>query len=198
MKKLFILIFILFSGVIYAQNTHITIVHINDTHSHLDAFGPKDQLHDGTIGGIGKAATIIKSIRLSEPNVLFLHAGDFSVGDFFYNKYFGVPELQMLAVLGCNALTVGNHEFDLGPFNLLTVLQQGFQTDTFPLLSANLDMTGLPQLETFVHPYIIKNISGVKIGIFGMTIPNPLNNPSPVIVENNFPEIANATVTALQ
>ena len=198
MKKLFILIFILFSGVIYAQNTHITIVHINDTHSHLDAFGPKDQLHDGTIGGIGKAATIIKSIRLSEPNVLFLHAGDFSVGDFFYNKYFGVPELQMLAVLGCNALTVGNHEFDLGPFNLLTVLQQGFQTDTFPLLSANLDMTGLPQLETFVHPYIIKNISGVKIGIFGMTIPNPLNNPSPVIVENNFPEIANATVSALQ
>jgi 2',3'-cyclic-nucleotide 2'-phosphodiesterase (5'-nucleotidase family) len=198
MKKLFILIFILFSGVIYAQNTHITIVHINDTHSHLDAFGPKDQSHDGTIGGIGKAATIIKSIRLSESNVLFLHAGDFSVGDFFYNKYFGVPELQMLAELGCTALTVGNHEFDLGPFNLLAVLQQGFQTDTFPLLSANLDMTGLPQLETFVHPYIMKNISGVKVGIFGMTIPNPLNNPSPIIVENNFPEIANATVTALQ
>jgi 5'-nucleotidase/2',3'-cyclic phosphodiesterase and related esterases len=197
MKHLLLILLFIFSGYIYAQNTQITIVHINDTHSHLDAFGPKDHTHSGTIGGIGKAATIIQSIRMSEPNVLFLHAGDFSVGDFIFNKYFGVPELQMLAGLGCDAMTAGNHEFDLGPFNLLSVLQQGFQTDTFPLLSANLNLSGVPELGTFVKPYIMKTVSDVKIGIFGMTIPNPLNNPYPVIVENNLTEIASATVTAL-
>lgn len=198
MKKLFILIFILFSGVIYAQNTHITIVHINDTHSHLDAFGPKDQSHDGTIGGIGKAATIIRSVEMSDSNVLFLHAGDFSFGDFFYNTFHGVPELQMLYELGLTAMTVGSHEFDRGPYKLLSCFQQGFQYDTFPVLSANLDMTGFPQLGNFVHPYVIKTISGVKIGIFGLTSPSPFNFPSPIIVENNFMQIANATVASLQ
>ena len=63
----------------YAQGTSITILHTNDSHSHLDAVGPKTCNLDGTIGGIAKAATVIGMVKQSETNVLTLHAGDFSV-----------------------------------------------------------------------------------------------------------------------
>ncbi len=196
MKAVLIMLFLVNS--LIAQNTQITILHTGDSHSHLDAFGPKDVSGSGTIGGIGKAATIIGTIKATEQNVLFVHSGDFSVGDFFYNKYYGVPELQILKQLGCDALTVGNHEFDLGPTTLYSVFQESFQGGSFPVLSANLDMSGYPELGNYVSPYVIKDVSGVKVGIFGMTIPSPLSNPSPVVIQENIPEITYATVTAMQ
>ena len=59
------------TGFIQAQKTTITIVHVNDTHSHLDAFGPKDCKLNGTIGGIAKAAYVIGSIRATEQRCPF-------------------------------------------------------------------------------------------------------------------------------
>jgi 2',3'-cyclic-nucleotide 2'-phosphodiesterase (5'-nucleotidase family) len=129
---------------------------------------------------------------------MLLHAGDFSVGDFFFNKYFGVPELQILNQLGCDALTVGNHEFDLGATTLYSVLQESFPSGGFPVLSANLDLSGFPQLGNYVTPYTIKTVSGVKVGIFGMTIPSPLGNPYPVVINDSIAEITYATVSVLQ
>ncbi|MEO8210846.1 MAG: metallophosphoesterase, partial [bacterium] len=181
-----------------AQGTSITIVHTNDSHSHLDATGPKNCNLEGTIGGIAKAATVIGMIKQSETNVLTLHAGDFSVGDLFFNKYFGVPELQIMKQIGFDALAVGNHEFDLGPSTLNDVFTAGFANGSFPVLSANLDLTGYPALSNFIQPYVIKNFGGVKVGIFGMTIPAPLSNPYPVIIKDNLAEIAYATVAELQ
>jgi len=96
-KNLFSIVFVLFFqfGLVLAQGVEITILHVNDSHSHLDATGPKDVNLEGTLGGISKAATLIGTIKATEPNVLLLHAGDFCVGDLFYNMYFGVPELQL-------------------------------------------------------------------------------------------------------
>lgn len=193
-----VLFFLLLTGCVFAQSTQITILHTGDSHSHLDAFGPKDVSGKGTIGGIGKAAAIIGTVKATEPNVLFLHSGDFSVGDFFFNKYFGVPELQILKQLGCDAMAVGNHEFDLGAATLYSVLQESFQGGGFPVLSANLNLSGFPQLGNYVTPYTIKTIEGVKVGIFGMTIPSPLGNPEPVIINDSITEITYATVAALQ
>lgn len=181
-----------------AQGTSITILHTNDSHSHLDAVGPKNCNLEGTLGGIAKAATVIGMIKQTETNVLTLHAGDFSVGDFFFNSYFGVPELQIMTQIGFDALTVGNHEFDLGPSTLNDVLTAGFANGSFPVLSANLDLTGYPPLTNFIEPYTIKNIGGVNVGIFGMTIPSPLSNAYPVIINENVAEIAYATVMDLQ
>lgn len=187
-----------FNSFILAQGTHITLLHVNDSHSHLDATGPKDLNLEGTLGGIAKAAYVIGMVRATEQNVVLLHAGDFCVGDFFYNKYFGVPELQIMKQLGFDAMCVGNHEFDLGPVVLNDVLTQGFAYGSFPVLSANLDMTGYPPLQTWISPSMIKTVSGVKIGIFGLTIPSPLNNPYPVIVREDIIPIAAQNVASLQ
>lgn len=181
-----------------AQGTSVTVLHTSDSHSHLDAIGPKNCHLEGTIGGIAKAAAVIGMIKQTETNVLTLHAGDFMVGDFFFNAYFGVPELQLLKQIGFDALTVGNHEFDLGPSTFNDVLTAGFAGGSFPVLSANLDLTGYPALSDFIQPYTIKEFGSVKVGIFGMTIPSPLSNAYPVIIRENVDEITYATVLDLQ
>ena len=47
-----VLIVLSSAAVLYAQGTTIAIVHLRDTHSHLDAIGPNDANLDGTLGGI--------------------------------------------------------------------------------------------------------------------------------------------------
>lgn len=184
---------------VFAQGTTITLLHVNDTHSHLDAVGPKDANLDGTLGGIAKAATIIGTVRATEENVLLLHAGDIFQGDPMFNTYFGVPELQLMAQLGFDAMTIGNHEFGYGPDALDGVISTAFAGGSFPLLSANLDMSAYPALETWITPSVIKTVGGVKIGIFGMTVPNDLTTFSaPVIILDDLLPIAQKTANDLR
>ena len=146
----------------FAQATTLTVLHVSDTHSHLDMTGPKDANLDGTLGGIAKAATVIGMTKMTEPNVLTLHGGDVFHGDFFFNKYFGVAELQLMQALGFDAMTIGNHEFDLGPSTLAYVLPTAFGTPSMPLLSANLDFSKVPELglDAWITPATMKNIGG--------------------------------------
>ena len=180
-----------------AQAATITLVHVNDTHSYLDAYGPKDRNLDGTLGGMAKAASIIAAVRAHEPNVLLLHAGDVFQGDFFFNAYFGVPEFQLMKQLGFDAMAVGNHEFGFGPDVLTQSLAAAYGGDTLPLLSANLNFSeytppeGFPPLETWIKPGIIKSVGGVTIGIFGMTQPDDVTNmPAPVKILGKYPDTA--------
>lgn len=192
-------VLILCAGVTFAGTT-ITIVHVNDTHSHLDAFGPADVHQNGTIGGIAKAAHIFGAIRLTEPNVVLLHGGDAFVGDFFFNRYFGAAELQIMSGLGFDAMAVGNHEFDLTPDVLLGSLMAVTPAPP-PLLSANLDMSkyaGGTSLGQFIQPSIIID-RGVKIGIFGLTVwDNPGTNNGDVAIVDPIPLIALQTVQSLR
>ena len=166
-----------------ARPATITLLHVNDTHSHLDAWGPKDRHLEGTVGGMAKAASVIAAVRASEPNVLLLHAGDVFHGDLFFNQYFGVPELQLMKQLGFDAMAVGNHEFDFGPDVLAGSLAAAFGDGTLPLLSANLDLSAYPALETWIRRSMIKQVGGVSIGIFGMTVPDDvMNSPAPVVI----------------
>ncbi len=166
-----------------ARPATITLLHVNDTHSRLDAWGPKDRHLEGTVGGMAKAASVIAAVRASEPNVLLLHAGDVFHGDLFFNQYFGVPELQLMKELGFDAMAVGNHEFDFGPDVLAGSLAAAYGAGTLPLLSANLDLSGYPALATWIRPNMIKKVGGVSIGIFGMTVPDDvMNSPAPVVI----------------
>ncbi len=171
------------AGASPAQAATVTVLHVNDTHSHLDAIGPRDGHLEGTVGGIAKAAAVIAGVRAREPNVLLLDAGDVFHGDLFFNAYFGAPELQLMKGLGFDAMAVGNHEFDLGPDVLAGSLEAAFGSDTLPLLSANLDLTGYPALGTWIKPAIVKEVGGVRVGIFGVTVPgNVTSRPDPVVI----------------
>jgi 5'-nucleotidase/UDP-sugar diphosphatase len=185
---------------VFGQGVNVTLLHVNDTHSHLDAFGPKDKHLDGTIGGIAKAAYLIGTVRATEPNVVLLHAGDLFHGDFFYNLYFGVPEFQIMQQLGFDAMAVGNHEWEFGPDVLYGSLVAAFgSTPGFPLLSANTDLTGYPDLKTYIKSAVIIMRDGLKIAVFGMTIPgHPTENPAPAVILPDVMTIAYQMVDSLR
>ncbi len=180
----------------------ITVLHVNDTHSHLASIGPKDANLDGTLGGLPRAAAVIKNAQSENGNTLLVHAGDLFVGDFFFNKYFGVPELQILRGLGLEAMTVGNHEFDLGPRTLaMSAGAAGLPAGFF--LSANADTAGClgqpcQPLQQLIQPSRIVEVDGVRIGIFGMTTPDdPTMMPSPVkILGGGNPSVVVSTALA--
>ncbi len=191
MKALFITLFLL-SSLLFSQQDTLTILHLNDTHSNLAPSAPRTASLEGTTGGIARAASVIGLTKMTEPNVLTLHAGDFFVGDLMFNFYFGVPELQILQSLGVDAIAVGNHEFDLTPSTLDTALKMAFPNpdQKIPLLSSNTIMEdqSISSLKNFIQPYLIKEYGKIKVGIFGMTTTetNTYSLPSPVVIDTNI------------
>lgn len=152
----------------YAEE--LVILHTNDTHSNLFPFGPLNRY-----GGIARMSTMIKNLRAADTNVLALHAGDMFVGTFAFNKYMGYPEFKIMEGL-YDAMCLGNHEFDLEPVILGYVLS-GFDPIqmvpfgdpvSLPVLCANVDLSGFPMTDPFIHPYMIKDIGGLRVGIVGV------------------------------
>ncbi|MBE0652093.1 MAG: 5'-nucleotidase C-terminal domain-containing protein [Bacteroidales bacterium] len=196
--------FLFFTSIIFSQPQTLTILHVNDSHSTLEAIGPRDANLKGTFGGVSRVATLVGMTKMTEPNVLFLHAGDISIGDVFFNRYFQVPELQILDALGVDAMTLGNHEFDLGPEALLGSIFYVFldPADAFPILTANVDFSDptIAALQNYVDAYTIKEFGDLKVGIFGLTTPatNLLSNPSPAFVIEDFVTIAGDMVNHLR
>jgi 5'-nucleotidase len=164
------------AGRALAQETTLQILSVNDTHSNLEAGGPKDANLDGTLGGLPKAATVITQLRSAEPdNTLFLHAGDLFSGDVYFNATFGSYEMRLLASLGLDAMAVGNHELWMPPVVLAAAYQAAFAPDAlgqaptpFAILGANLVRD--PALP-FVAPSLIRPIGGVKVAVLGVVTP---------------------------
>ncbi len=168
-----------------AQVDTVTILHLGDTQSHLTPCGPKDADGNPTLGGMARLATLVGMTRMTDPNVMLFHSGDLFVGDFMFQEYVGVAELEIMKALQYDALELGNHEFDLYPSTLEYVLDQaGFPDEGFPVLCANLDITGDPTMGYFVRPYIIREVGDLRIGIFGLLteLTNQISNPAPVTV----------------
>ncbi|HEX9251950.1 MAG TPA: 5'-nucleotidase C-terminal domain-containing protein, partial [Ignavibacteriaceae bacterium] len=111
---------------------------------------------------------------------------------------------QILSALGLDAMTLGNHEFDLGPEVLLGSLQYAFPVanDAFPLLSANIDFSdpSIIGMQDYVKPYVIKQYGSTKVGIFGLTTPatNLTSMPSPAVVSEDIVNIAVEMVNTLR
>jgi 5'-nucleotidase / UDP-sugar diphosphatase len=197
MKKLIVLVGMIgilgIFSLASAQVDTFTVLHLNDTHSHLLPYGPKDAFGNWTWGGMARIATLVGMNRMSANKALLLHSGDICLGDFMFQKYLSVAELEIMKSIGYDALELGNHEFDLYPSTLKYVLNEaGFPGAGFPVLCANLDISGDPELGYFVKPYTIKEYGGLKVGIFGLLTEttNQISNPFPVVV---LPALANAS-----
>jgi 2',3'-cyclic-nucleotide 2'-phosphodiesterase (5'-nucleotidase family) len=176
---------VLWSRVAPAQPDTLVVIHINDTHSHLVPYGPKDARGIGKLGGIARAATVVREIQATARHTLELHGGDLMVGDFMYTRFHGVPEIRLLLSLGWDAWTVGNHEFDAGPdFLLMSLSEAGVPTDSFAVISANLDLSRHPGLAGRIKPYVIRDYGSFKVGVFGLTplMANTYSRPAPVVI----------------
>ncbi len=143
---------------------HITILHTNDVHSHIDPFGPEDG-RNANQGGVARRAALIESIRLENPNTLLLDAGDIFQGTPYFNYYGGELEFKLMSMLKYDAATIGNHDFDNGIDGLYAQLPHA----KFNFLSANYDFSNTV-MDTHVEPYKVYEKGGLKIGVFGLGI----------------------------
>ncbi|MCR9182404.1 MAG: metallophosphatase [Flavobacteriaceae bacterium] len=146
------------------KRKHITILHTNDTHSRLDPF-PANDARFANKGGVARRAILIENIRKENPSTLLLDAGDFFQGTPYFNFYGGELELKFMSMLGYDAATIGNHEFDNGLEGLLAHLPKA----NFPLVSSNYDFTNTI-LDGYIKKYITLEKDGIKIGIFGLGV----------------------------
>lgn len=142
----------------------ITILHTNDVHSHIDPFGPNDG-RNANKGGVARRASLIESIRQTNPNTLLLDAGDIFQGTPYFNYYGGELELKLMSMLKYDLATIGNHDFDNGIDGFYAQLPNA----EFDFVSANYDFTNTV-LDTHVKPYKIFVKDGIKIGVFGLGI----------------------------
>ena len=147
-----------------SKTTKITILHTNDVHSHIDAFGPEDG-RNANKGGVARRASLIESIRKENPNTLLLDAGDIFQGTPYFNYYGGELEFKLMSKLKYDAATIGNHDFDNGIDGLFAQLPHA----EFQFVSANYDFSNTI-LDTHSKPYKIFKKNGIKIGVFGLGI----------------------------
>lgn len=162
MRKSLILLIAAFGLVACAPQRTLTIVHVNDTHSH---FEPVRQSDGSLAGGILERAAFIDSVRRADGpgNVLFLHAGDFCQGSSYYTELGGAMEIDLINALGYDAVALGNHEFDNG----LEDLARRLSRCQAPVVCANYDFSTF-ELGRHVHPYTIVEKAGRRIGIIGL------------------------------
>src|SRR5690349_10467313 len=141
-------------------NVRVTLLQVNDVYQ----FSPDT---DGK-GGLGRVLTLTKSIRAENPNALFLLAGDTISPSVESITYKGAQMIEAWNAIGLDYATFGNHEFDFGP----DVLRDRMRESKFGWVAANVidNKTGKPF--GGAEPFVIREFAGVKIGIFGLVLPD--------------------------
>ena len=173
MKKIFFILLIsLFCfSILNAEEIKLNLLFSNDVHGGIDAVAATFMNPDfpPPLGGGASAATYIESVReYAEENdeaVLLLDAGDFFQGHPIGTMSEGVAVINYMNWIGYDAMTLGNHEFDLGFDTLLKTISLA----KFPIVCANIIVEETGELVPGCLPYIIKNIKGIDIAIIGVS-----------------------------
>lgn len=184
------------------ESFELALMHSNDTHAHLEM--------------AAKRATAIKEVRAAKPNALLLDAGDVFSGTLYFNEFEGQADLEVMNHLKYDAMTFGNHEFDLGSSpDGHKVLSEFVKNAEFPFVSSNVNFSKDPLFSTTfkggtianaadsidgnIFDGIIKEVNGEKIGIFGLTTAETVGISSPGKVEfENYITEATAMVKAFE
>lgn len=142
----------------------VTILHTNDQHSRIEPFDAS-YTRNPNEGGFARRATLVQKIRKEEKNVLLLDAGDIFQGTPYFNMFGGELEFKLMSMMGYDAATMGNHDFDNGLEGFLKALPYA----KFPFITSNYDFSNTI-LKGKTLDYKIFTKEGIKIGIFGLGI----------------------------
>ena len=172
--------FITFQGQASTARAHITILSTTDMHGRIFPIDYYTNKYDNV--GIAKIATLVKQARKDDPDLLLLDSGDTIQGtplEYYHNKRHNEPPDPMMLTMNAlryDSMAVGNHEYNFG----LKVLEKARSEAKFPWLSANTYDKG-PKGPSTTHyaPYIVKEVSGVRIGVVGLTTPGIPNWENP-------------------
>jgi 2',3'-cyclic-nucleotide 2'-phosphodiesterase (5'-nucleotidase family) len=96
---------------------------------------------------------------------LILSGGDVWTGPAISSWYDGQSMAEVMNLMGYDAAAIGNHEFDFG----LDVLRERAAQSEFPFLSANIRDRETGVVADIALPYVIREVSGIRIGLIGLT-----------------------------
>ncbi|WP_300356877.1 LysM peptidoglycan-binding domain-containing protein [Fusobacterium sp.] len=151
------------------RDYELTILHLGDTNG---------QVEGGQNSGIGysRFSTILERARseFGKESVLYLDSGNAFYGSKIAETDKGESIVKILNALSLDAITLGSNDFNYGEKNIKSLEMRA----NFKILAANIKKQ---DGQDFVTPYIIKNINGVKIGIFGLVSPDIYNNENALL-----------------
>ena len=167
-----------------------TILQTSDIHDHAGGYGsaasysPLSTGNDTVLGGYARLAAYITGIKneKGKNNVLLCDSGDFTMGTVYTMTIASSPlSFMFFSMMQYDAITFGNHEFDLGPDTLagiITLAKNNADAPfTIPILASNMDasnstsITALVADGTIVQSRIVEK-AGIKIGLLGIMGPN--------------------------
>ncbi len=133
----------------------ITVLHINDTHAHLE--------------DVASRATLVKKVRdeVGANKVLMFDSGDVFMGTPYFSLMKGQADLEFMNSLGYDAMCFGNHEFD-NYEKAPQYLNDFVAKAGFPIVCSNADFSQVPALRGKTAPYLIIERSGQKFGLIGL------------------------------
>ncbi|MBX3096983.1 MAG: 5'-nucleotidase C-terminal domain-containing protein [Fimbriimonadaceae bacterium] len=153
----------------------VTILHTNDSHARMEPAAVRGV----EIGGRSRLVSAAKAELAVAENPIVLDAGDVFQGTLYFNVYEGLADLAVMNHLGYDAMAVGNHEFDRGDAPLAEFARHA----EFPLLAANLDVSGNELLRDLIKASTVIEVQGQKVGIIGAvtaTLPTISSMPDTV------------------
>ncbi|CUH27099.1 Trifunctional nucleotide phosphoesterase protein YfkN precursor [Jannaschia seosinensis] len=170
-----------------AQAYDLTILHTNDFHARFEPISPydgpcdpEDNAAGECFGGTARLVNAIADAKARNDNTLLVDGGDQFQGTLFYTYYKGAVAAEMMNMLGYDAMTVGNHEFDDGP----EVLRSFAAEIEFPILMSNADISREPILSDAIEKSTVIEKNGERIGLIGLTPQDTdeLASPGPNVI----------------
>lgn len=111
----------------------------------------------------------MKKYRETIPNLLFLNGGDHFQGTFWYTLFKSEIVAGMVSLMNHDVMALGNHEFDDGPTELKSFIEQlkNKMHSNMSILSCNIQVANNSELSGLVDKSTIRTVSGRKIAIIG-------------------------------
>jgi 5'-nucleotidase len=166
----------------------VKVLAINDFHGNLkpppggirvrDAAG---KLVPVEAGGAEHLATAVAALRAKNPNHIFVAAGDLVGATPLLSAVFrDEPTVESLSLMGLEASSVGNHEFDKGAAELLRLQRGGcdptdgckgpspFKGAQYQYLAAS--TVDVKTGQTLLPAYHVKSFQGIPVAFIGLTL----------------------------
>jgi len=182
----------------------LRLLDVNDFHSRHEPVarttGAACRGQEACLGGSARLAGGIAAARAEAEAagraVVAVDAGDQFMGSLYYTHHRGAAELAVMKAWGCEAMTLGNHEFDNGP----EVLARFAAGADFPILAANLDARGEPALSGRLRAWWATMKGGARLAFIGVTTPETplISSPGPRLRFTDPAEAASRAVAEIR
>ncbi|XP_076445774.1 snake venom 5'-nucleotidase-like [Babylonia areolata] len=150
----------------------LTILHTNDVHARFDQTdarsaecSSKEAARGECYGGFPRLQHKVKELRANHSNVVLVDAGDQFQGTIWFYAFSNNITSHFMNLMGYDIMSLGNHEFDLGPFEV----ERFVSRVNFPVLSSNVNASAYPYLQQMLKGSHVLQVGGHKVGFVGYT-----------------------------